>query len=235
MKEPEQFIVPCLGALALISIVLLGTAFHSLAYLILLGLLGVGAIGTYFMPAAVQAEVRILIAALGLLVLIFMFSSLGFWLALLSFGTMGALQIRHRGILRMPPTHTLEWLRTLQAQRGEGGGKAALSATDTGDEAAAPAQPAESAPTETSGSGIVGKAGIGGLGASALGIVILLTAVMPWFGLSIEAESRSWSAWELVQEVRAEDNDSSIEPFRQKACPIGPSATAMIPPTIIVR
>lgn len=224
MKEQEQFIVPGLGVVALISVLLLGTTYYSLAYLALLGLLGAGAIGSYFLPAAVQVEARVAIAALGLLVLVFMFSSLGFWLALLSFGAIGALQIRHRGILRMPPTHTLEWLKTLQAQLGGGGAKAAPSSASPGDEVAASAQPGEavptvasaqparSAPTGISGSGIMGRAGVGGIGASLLGIIVLLTALMPWFGISYAflGERETFSSWELIQELKEEDADSPI-------------------------
>ena len=114
MREPKEFIIPALGVVVLLSIFILGASHYSLAYLIILGLLGLAAVGTYFVPPAVQVELRIAIAGLGLLVLIFMFSSLGFWLALIGFGAIGALQIRHRGILSTQ-LHTVEWLKSLQS------------------------------------------------------------------------------------------------------------------------
>lgn len=211
MREDDKFIVPVLGVVVVVSVFVLGTSFWPIGYVAILFVLGLAAMGTYFLPEQVQVETRIAIAALGLLVLIFMFSSLGFWLALLSFGAMGALQIRYRGILRMPPTHTLEWLRALQVQRGRGGTEADDVSTDSGDEATAPAQQGEASSSMASGREIVGKAGIGGIGASALGIVILCTAVMPWFGLSFSgSEAESLSSWKLVQDLRAEDGDSPI-------------------------
>lgn len=211
MRETDRFVAPALGVAVIIAVFVLGTTgFYSVGYVAILFVLGLGAIGTYFVPEQVQVETRAAIAVLGLIVLMFMFSSLGFWLALLAFGTMGALQFPHRGTFQIPP-HTYTWLNDVLAQRRAAGTTA--GATEAGDEAVAPAEPAEAAPTGAPGSGIMGKAGIGGIGASALGIVILLTAVMPWFDLSFdgsEAGSRSWSAWELVQELRAEDGDSPI-------------------------
>ena len=200
MRDTTQFIVPGLGALALLSVFLLGTTFNP-AYLVLLGLLGAAAVGTFFMPTAVQVEVRIAISALGLLVLVFMFSSLGFWLALLSFGTIGALQIRHRSALQMPP-QTFEWLKTLRAHPSGGGAESAAALSGTGDEAA---------PSRAWVMKVFGKGGIGGWGASALSIIILLTAVMPWFGLSAPwMDDTSFSGWELVRELNAEDGGSPI-------------------------
>ena len=221
MRENDKLIVPALGVAVIIAVFVLGAGSYSIGHVAILFVLGLAAVGTYFAPEQVQVEARTAIAALGLIVLIFMFSSLGFWLALLSFGAIGALQIRHRGILRMPPTHTLEWLRTLQEQRGGGGAEAAAVSTDGGDEAPAPAQPAAA----TWATGIMGKAGIGGVGASALGVIILCTAVMPWFSVSIDAEvaereglsesqveevEGDWSSWKLVRLLRENDEDSSI-------------------------
>lgn len=208
MRETDRFVAPALGVAVIIAVFVLGTTgFYSIGYVAILFVLGLGAIGTYFLPKQVQVETRAAIAVLGLIVLIFMFSSLGFWLALLAFGTMGALQFRHLGTFQMPP-HSYTWFNDVLAQRRAAGTTA--DATGAGDGSVAPAEPAEIAPTRAPGSGIMGKAGIG---ATALGIVILLTPVMPWFDLSFdgsEAGSRSWSAWELVQELRAEDGDSPI-------------------------
>ena len=106
-------------------------------YLLLLGLLGLAAVGTYYVPHAVQVETRIGIAALGLILLTFYFSSLGFWLALLAFGTIGALQIRYRDALQNPP-HTIAWLNTVLGRRGAAGA-AATKADAGGGGSAAPA------------------------------------------------------------------------------------------------
>ena len=76
MREPEQFIIPAFGVLVLLSVFILGTGFYSLTYPVILGVLGLAAIGTFFLPSAVQVELRIAISGLGLLTLIFMFSSL---------------------------------------------------------------------------------------------------------------------------------------------------------------
>ena len=43
------------------------------------------------------------------------YSSLGFWLALLAFGTIGALHIRYRDTLQNP-THTIAWVNTVLGQ-----------------------------------------------------------------------------------------------------------------------
>ena len=80
-----------------------------------MALLGLAAIGTYFVPAGVQVETRIAIAALGLLTMIVMFNSIGFWLAFAGFGVIVALQVQHRGLLQKS-LHTVEWLRTLRPE-----------------------------------------------------------------------------------------------------------------------
>ena len=236
MREPKEFIIPALGVVVLLSIFMLGASHYSLAYLIILGLLGLAAVGTYFVPPAVQVELRIAIAGLGLLVLIFMFSSLGFWLALIGFGAIGALQIRHRGILSTQ-LHTVEWLKSLQsgqefsgdlpvqAEPAEGRSPGAEATQTGGAPTTAQAEPAEGVgsgaeatqtggapptaqPRASTGSNI----NIGAIGAAICGIIILLSAAMPWVVVSADfgffgSNSASLSGWEFIQEsARGEDS-----------------------------
>ena len=255
MREPKEFIIPALGVVVLLSIFLLGTSHYSLAYLIILGLLGLAAVGTYFVPPAVQVELRIAIAGLGLLVLIFMFSSLGFWLALIGFGAIGALQIRHRGILSTQ-LHTVEWLKSLQsgqefsgalpvqAEPEEGGGSGAEATQtggapttvqprgSTGSRVNSGALPVQAEPEEGGGSGAEAtqtggapttvqprgstgsRVNIGAMGAAIFGIIILLSAAMPWVVFSADfdffnSNSVSLSGWEFIQ-VLAQGEDSAI-------------------------
>ena len=63
MRIEERYVVPGLGVIILLSLVALNV---SLIYLVVLGILGIAAIGTYFLPHAVQIETRIVISALGL-------------------------------------------------------------------------------------------------------------------------------------------------------------------------
>ncbi len=120
MGMQERFIVPGLGVIVLLSLIALGARNVSLIYLLVMGVLGIAAIGTYFLPHAIQIETRIAIAALGLLTMFTYFSSTGFWLALLAFGAIGALQIRYRDELQTP-LHTVAWLNEALARRGAGG------------------------------------------------------------------------------------------------------------------
>ncbi len=108
MSIPERSVAPALGAVLLLA--LLGLDIAPVA-LVLLGSLGVFAVATYPLPPAVQAELRAAIAALGLIVLVLFTGSLAFWLVLLALGALGALQARHRDKLRLPPRHTVAWLR----------------------------------------------------------------------------------------------------------------------------
>ncbi len=56
MQVQERLIVPGLGVVILLSVFLMGAP---LMYLLLLGLLGLAAVGTYYVPHAVQVETRI--------------------------------------------------------------------------------------------------------------------------------------------------------------------------------
>ena len=88
MQVQERLIVPGLGVVILLSAVILGAP---LVYKLLLGVLGLAAAGTWFAPRQVQVETRIAISALGLVILLLVIST-AFWLTLLSFGAIAALQ-----------------------------------------------------------------------------------------------------------------------------------------------
>ena len=108
MQIQERLIVPGLGIVILLSAFILGVP---LVYQLLLGLLGLAAAGTYFAPSGVQVETRIAIAALGLIILLIV-SSTAFWLTLLSFGAIAALQFPHRHTLQRQSA-TVTWLSTV--------------------------------------------------------------------------------------------------------------------------
>ena len=144
MHTYERFIAPGLGVVIVLAIFILGVP---LVYQVLLGLLGLAAAATWFAPYRVQVETRIVIAALGLVILLIV-SSVAFWMTLLSFAVIGALQYPHRHTLQRNPA-TIEWLsglvKDLQARRanraaaggdveeetglaaGDGGGDAAVA------------------------------------------------------------------------------------------------------------
>ena len=212
MRESEQFVVPALGVVVLLSVFILGTSFYPLAYLIILGLLGLAAIGTYFLPPAVQIEMRIAIAALGVIVLVFTFNSLGFWLALMGFLGIGALQIRHRGVLQTP-LHTVTWLQSLQSGGGGVGGSAQTpesAEAGTGTEAGSSAGTASVQAAALRG-GNIGS--IGGIGAAVMGIIVLLATMMPWLTINtinIFGRGRqSFTGWQLSELIARGESDSS--------------------------
>ena len=204
MQVQERLIVPALGVVILLSSFILGVP---LVYKLLLGLLGLAAAGTYFAPHAVQVETRTAIAAVGLIILL-IGSSVAFWLTLLSFGAIAALQFPHRHELQRNPA-TIAWLgtvlKTVQARRSgraEGGG-------DTGEEAgdAAAAGDGESgqAPARTLGTGTLPgflRVNPAGIGSSILGVVAMASIFMPWILFELaaggETESHHFSLWEMT-------------------------------------
>ena len=184
----------------------------------LLGILGLAAVGTYFLPAAVQVEIRIAIAVLGLMILVFYFSSVSFWLALLAFGAMGASQIRHGAALSMPPKHTVAYVKTLLDKRGAAGTAGAES--DGGDGSGETAQTGAAAPAAAlQGLGALQRilrVNVGGIGATALGALILLSIfTMPYvalvasveYGGESESESEGFTFREVSQEIDEELDD----------------------------
>ena len=169
--EQERLVVPGLGVVILAGVLLLEGA--STASTVVLGLLGVGAIATFFAPEPVQVETRIGIAAVGLLYLILFFGSWGLWLVVLGLGGIGALQIRHRSELQRTPV-TIAWLN---AQRAEG------------------------------------KIGLADVVFVLLGLLVLLSATMPWGVLILsfagESEAASFTGPEAA-EVLSEAYGSTV-------------------------
>lgn len=200
MRIEERYVVPGLGVIILLSLVALNV---SLIYLVVLGILGIAAIGTYFLPHAVQIETRIVISALGLLILFIYFSSLGFWLALLAFGAIGAFQFRHSQTVRTFPQHTIAWLKETLGQQGA----AAATGPDADGEAGETAQPAAGLGVLQS----VLKLNVGSIVASVMGLFAVLSIVMPWaiYIVSFGDESVS-QGYTILQVAADEELDGGI-------------------------
>ena len=184
MQIQERLIVPGLGIVILLAAFILGVP---LVYKLLLGLLGLAATGTYFAPHAVQVETRIAIAALGLVILLII-SSTAFWLILLSFGAIAALQIQHRQTLQRSPA-TIAWLNALWERRpgapgsgaagggaGEEGGAMEAATAGDGESTQAPAPP----PLDAGALPGFVRMNVAGVGSAILGVVTLLSLFMPW-------------------------------------------------------
>ncbi len=218
MQIQERFIVPALGAIILLAVFGFATRGASPIYPVLLGLLGLAAAGTYFFRApAVQVEVRIAIAALGLIILIFYFSSVSFWLALLAFGAIGASQIRHGSVLTMPP-HTVAYVKALLEKQGASGAAGVASeggaTPQTGDVSDATAATAPGSALQ--GLGVLQRmlrVNVGGIGGSVLGAFILLSIfTMPYVALVVgdgwsESETLSVTFREVSEEFDREVGD----------------------------
>ena len=182
MQLQERLIVPGLGVVILLSAFILGVP---LVYKLLLMLLGLGAVGTYFVPHAVQVETRIAIAALGLVILLII-SSTAFWLSLLAFGAIAALQVQHRHTLQRSPA-TIEWLNALLQRRS----MAAREAAGGGEEAAGDGG---SALIAASAGGLPGfvRVNAAGIGSSVLGAIVLLSLFMPWVIFLVTYDQEVW-------------------------------------------
>lgn len=203
MQVQERLIVPGLGIVILLSAFILGVP---LVYKLLLGLLGLAAAGTYFAPPLVQVETRIAIAALGLLILL-IGSSVAFWLTLLSFGAIAALQFQYRHTLQRNPA-TIAWLSTVlktvqarRSRRAEGGGEAGdearpSTAAGDGERGQAPALPAVGALP-----GFV-RVNPAGIGSTVLGVLAVVGVFMPWILFELsgggETESLHFTLWEMT-------------------------------------
>ena len=186
MQIQERLIVPGLGVVILLAAFILGVP---LVYKLLLGVLGLAATGTYFTPHAVQVETRIAIAALGLIILLII-SSTAFWLILLSFGAIAALQIPHRHTLQRSSA-TIAWLNTVLERRsgvpaGEaaGTGAAEESVASAGEEAGTAAGDGESA--QSASQVKVGalpnfvRMNVAGVGSSIFGALVVVSVLIPW-------------------------------------------------------
>ncbi|MCY4429359.1 MAG: hypothetical protein OXC11_03075 [Rhodospirillales bacterium] len=200
MQVQERLIVPGLGVVIFLATFILGVP---LVYQVALGLLGLAAAGTYFAPQQVQVETRIAIAGLGLVILLIVIST-AFWLTLVSFGAIAALQFPYRRELQRHPA-TFAWLstvlRTARARRSgqvDGGGDAgeeAVAAAAAGDGESAQA-PSPSGVGALPGFVRVNAAGIGG---SVLGVPAMASVFLPWILFRIaaggESESQSFTLW----------------------------------------
>ncbi len=189
MQIQERLIVPGLGVVILLSAFILGVP---LVYKLLLMLLGLGAAGTWFVPHAVQVETRIVIAALGLIILLII-TSTAFWLTLMAFGAIAALQFPHRHTLQRSPA-TIEWVNALLQRRsmaarnpaGSGEGVAA-GAGEAADGGSAPI--ADDLPTFVRGTPA-------GIGSSVLGALVLLSTFIPWVYLLVVFDQEVWGGVE---------------------------------------
>ena len=130
MRIQEEYVAPGLGVVILLALLGLDA---SPIVMVILGILGLAAVGTYLVPHEVQVELRVAIAAIGLLVLLISFVSLAFWLVLLALGALGALQVRHSAALQLPPRHTVEWFKAALDRSGEVRTAAPATATATTD------------------------------------------------------------------------------------------------------
>ncbi|MCY4475574.1 MAG: hypothetical protein OXC83_09105 [Chloroflexi bacterium] len=185
MQIQQRLIVPALGIVILLAAFILGVP---LVYKVLLGLLGLAAAGTYFAPEPVQVETRIAIAAIGLVILLIV-SSTAFWLILLSFGAIAALQFPHRHTLQRNPA-TIAWLsKSLNAAQAGRSGQVDGDG-DTDEEAAAAAGNGESSPQAPSTDGALPefvRMNVAGGGGLVAGVLVLLSVFMPWYGFLISA------------------------------------------------
>ncbi len=212
MRIKEEYIVPALGAVILLSAFGFATSGFSLIYPVLLGMLGLAAVGTFFVPPAVQVEVRIAIAVLGLLILVFYFSSVSFWLALLAFGAIGASQIRHGSVLTMPP-HTVAYVKTLLEKRGAAGAGSGAGGDGSGETAQTGAAGQGSAVQSLGPLQRMLRVSVGGIGGVVLGAFILLSIfTMPYVGLVVddgwsEPEAMSFTFQEMSEEFDRELGD----------------------------
>ena len=180
MTVQERIIVPVLGVAILLAVFTMGAP---VLYMVLLGLLGLAAVGTYFAPPVVQVETRAGIAVLGLVILVFYFSSLSFWLALLSFGAIGVLQVRHRGMLRKNPA-TIEWVNAVLARRGS-----AAAQTGGGGESS---DGGANAASGKSGAGVFRRRMTGAaIGAPVMGVIALVSPTLPWVALFFSGSGES--------------------------------------------
>ena len=204
-ETQERFIVPGLGIVILLSAFLLGVP---LVYKLLMGLLGLATAGTYFAPHKVQVETRIAIAALGLIILLLV-TSTAFWLTLLSFGAIAALQYQYRHTLQRKPA-TIAWLRTVveaaQARRvgrADGGG-------DADEEAGAGAGDDESRPRAPSAAGALPgfvRINVAGVGGPFMGALVILSVFMPWYGFLVSAFGEMAGGDNLTLIAAAEEMD----------------------------
>ena len=186
MRIREEYIVPALGAIILLSVFGFAAGGASPIYPCSWGCSDWRRLEPISCPPPSSVEIRIAIAALGLMILVIYFSSVSFWLALLAFGAIGASQIRHAAALSMPPRHTVAYVKTLLGRQGEAGTAGAESDGGDGSGETAPKAAAAGAALQ----GALGalqrvlRVNVGGVGPMALGALILISIfTMPWVSL----------------------------------------------------
>ena len=209
MQVQERLIVPGLGVVILLAALILGVP---LVYKLLLGLLGLAASATYFAPHSVQVETRIAIAALGLIILL-LISSTAFWLILMSFGAIAALQIPYRHTLQRSLA-TVAWLNAVLERRSWT--RAGAAAGGGGEEEARPVATAGGgegvqapAPSGAGSLPAFVRMNVGGIGGSVFGALSVLGVFMPWvlFVVAYRDESESTS---LTLLAASEELDSIL-------------------------
>ena len=220
MEMQDRFIAPGLGVVIVLAAFILGVP---LVYKLLLSLLGLAAAGTYFAPYRVQVETRIVIALVGLVILLIV-SSTAFWLTLLSFAAIAALQFQHRHVLQRNPA-TIAWLRTLleaaQARRAGVAGGTGVAAQEAGVEAEAgdgvEAAVGEARPAAPAGAALPGfvRMNVAGVGSSILGGAVLLGLFMPWIGflVSVYGETVGGPNFTLLAAAEDEQLGSTLRTF----------------------
>lgn len=178
-------------------------------------------------------ELRAAVAAVGLLVLVFFLGSLAFWLVLLAFGAMGAMQVHHSDALQLPPRHTVEWFRGVLDQsrgartdsvaadageEGEGAGEEGGGAGEEGEGAGEPARAASAPGLAAVQGGISAAAGTIGTSParltasvlSALVVLCIFTLPFVWVIVTIEfagqseSESVSYTFRDAAQQLEEE-------------------------------
>ena len=210
MQIYERLIVPGLGVVILLATFILGVP---LVYKVVLALLGLAAAGTYFATHGVQVETRIAIAALGLIILLIV-TSTAFWLTLLSFGAIAALQFPHRHALQRNPA-TIAWLSTVltnaqsrRSGRAGGGGdadeEAGVAAADGDGESRLQAPVGlEILP------GFV-RMNVAGISGLVVGALVLVAVFMPWYGFLVSAYGEMAGGENLTLRAAAEELDLSV-------------------------
>lgn len=220
MRTQEEYVVPGLGVVLLLAAIGFATGYGAVWLWALLGLLALGTIGTYFVPSGVQIELRAGIAALGLLALVIATGSLSFWLALLSLGTIGALQVRHAGALRQGPRHTIEWVKALRGQAEAGAGQASAPAP-AADASSAPAateaadaSPAPAAAAASPASGLQQRLrlNLAGIGSSVLGLFAAVSVFLPWVTVMLvhEASNEAEESFQFALGGAGEQLEASL-------------------------
>ena len=180
MNIQQRFIVPGLGVVVLLAALGFASIGSPLWMWLLIALLGIGAIATYFAPEEAQVELGAGIAILGLVVLLLRYNSIPLWLSLVSFGAMGAFQVRRVDVLRTAPRNTIAWIKELADRRG-------VARTTVAENAAGDGEAAQVTAPSTLNAlpGFVRLSGAG-IGSAGLGVLAALSVFIPWIYLYVD-------------------------------------------------